>query len=58
MSKAVVAEACEIFLLMSMVLGLSAISLAVACAAVAIADTQNRHVATLASPAPLSALEP
>ena len=45
MSKAVVAEARELALLMSMVLGLSAVSLAVACAAVVIADNQTLHVA-------------
>lgn len=57
MSKAVLAEAREIALMMSMVLGLSALSLAVACAAVIIADNQTRHVAALAdSAAPLGSL--
>lgn len=57
MSKAVLAEAREIFLLMSMVIGLSALSLAVACAAVVLADTQTKHVASLAmvsAPSPLA----
>jgi len=53
MSKAVVAEAREILLLMSMLAGLSALSLAVACAAVVIADNQTQHVAALAMSAAL-----
>ena len=47
MSKAVLAEARELFLLMSMMLGLSAMSLAIACAAVMIADNQTTRVTSL-----------
>ena len=57
MPKAVLAEARELALMMSMVLGLSAMSLAVACAAVVLADNQPLHVAALATNAPLSALD-
>ena len=57
MSRAVLAEAREVFLLMSMVLGLSFLSLAVACAAVVIADNQAKHVASLATPMLLSSLD-
>jgi hypothetical protein len=42
MSKAILAEARETALMMSLVLGLSAMSLAVACAAVVIADAACR----------------
>lgn len=57
MSKAILTEAREIALLLSMLLGLSALSLAMACAAVVIADSQTRSVATLASGISLASLE-
>jgi hypothetical protein len=50
----VLAEAREILLLVSMVLGLSVMSLVVACAAVALADNQTQHVASLAMSSPLA----
>lgn len=53
MSRVILAEVREVVLLASMVLGLSLITLAVACAAVVIADNQTLHVAALA---PLSAV--
>ena len=56
MSKAILAEAREIFLLMPMLAGLSAMSPAMACAAVMVGDSQTQHVATLAPSAPLSSL--
>lgn len=58
MSKAILSEAREIALLMSMLVGLSALSLGVACAAVMIADTQTHHVAALANMTSLASLEP
>ena len=54
MTRVVIAEAREIFLLMSMLAGLSVMSLAVACGAVIVADSQTRHVAALALPSPLA----
>ena len=57
MAKMVLAEAREIFLMMSMVLVLSAISLAVACAAVMIADNHTQHVAALAMSAPVTSID-
>lgn len=57
MAKVILSEAREIALLMSMLLGLSALSLAMACAAVMIADSQARYVATLADVGPLASLE-
>jgi hypothetical protein len=56
MSRAVLAEAREIFLLMSMLAGLSAMSLAAACAAVMVADSQTQHVAALAISTPVASL--
>ena len=55
MSKAILSEAREIAVLMSMLLGLSALSLMVGCAAVMIADTQTRHIAP---PISIASLEP
>jgi hypothetical protein len=54
MTRVVIAEAREIFLLMSMLAGLSVMSLAVACGAVIVADSQTQHVAALALPSPLA----
>ena len=53
MAKAILTEVREIALLASMVLGLSVLTQAVACAAVIITDNQTQHVAALA---PLSAI--
>jgi hypothetical protein len=53
MTRAVIAEAREIFLLMSMLAGLSVMNLAVACGAVIVADSQAQHVAALALPSPV-----
>ncbi len=57
MSKAILTEAREIFLMMSMLVGLSGLSLAVACGAVMIADSQTQHIAGLAMNAPISSFE-
>lgn len=57
MSKTILAEAREIALLTSMLVGLSALSLAVAGAAVLIADSQTRHVAAAAMNAPLGTID-
>lgn len=48
MSKALLAEAREIALLMSMLVGLSAVSLAVTGGAVIIADARSQHAAATA----------
>jgi hypothetical protein len=58
MSKAILSEAREIALLMSMLVGLSALSLDVACAAMMIADTPTQHVASFANTTSLASLEP
>jgi hypothetical protein len=54
MTRTVIAEAREIFVLMSMLAGLSVMSLAVACGAVIVADSQTQEVAALAMPSPLA----
>ena len=54
MARALVAEAREIFLLMSMLAGLSVMSLAVACGAVVIADNQTQNVAARTVPAAIA----
>ena len=56
MTRAVLAEAREIFLLMSMLVGLSGLSLAVACGAVIIADNQTQNVAARTVPAAIASL--
>ncbi len=56
MSRVILAEAREIIILMSMLLGLSVLTLLVAAGAVIIADSQNQHVATLASQTSLTAI--
>lgn len=56
MSKAMLAEAREILVLISMLVGLSALSLAVACGAVVLADNQSMHVAALAMGQPVSSV--
>jgi hypothetical protein len=56
MSRVILAEAREIIILMSMLLGLSVLTLLVAGAAVVITDSQNQHVAELASQTSLSAV--
>ena len=57
MAKMVLVEAREVLLMMSMLLGLSALSLAVACAAVMIADYQTQHVAALAMSTPVTSID-
>ena len=56
MTRAVLAEAREIFLLMSMLLGLSGLSLAVACGAVIIADNQAQNAAARTIPTAIASL--
>ena len=56
MTRAVLAEAREIFLLMSMLAGLSGLSLAVACGAVIIADSQAQNAAARTVPAAIASL--
>ena len=56
MSRGVLPEAREIFVLVSMQAGLSAMGLAVACAAVMVADSQMQHVAALAMSTPVGSL--
>ncbi len=56
MSRAILAEAREVFLVMSMLIGLSVTSLAVACGAVILADNQTMHVAALALASPANSL--
>jgi len=57
MSRVILAEAREIIILMSMLLGISVLTLLVAGAAVMIADSQNLHLAALASQPSLTAVE-
>jgi hypothetical protein len=56
MARALVAEAREILLLMSMLVGLSGLSLAVACGAVIIADNQTQNVAARTVPTAIASL--
>jgi hypothetical protein len=57
MSRVILAEAHEIIVLMSMLLGLSVLALLVAGTAVMMIDSQNQHVAALASRTSLTAVE-
>ena len=57
MSRVILAEAREILILMSMLLGLSVLTLLVAAGAVMIADGQNQHVAALASQTSVAAVQ-
>jgi hypothetical protein len=56
MTRAVLAEAREILLLMSMLVGLSGLSLAVACGAVIIADNQAQTAAARTVPTAIASL--
>ena len=56
MARALVAEAREILLLMSMLAGLSVMSLAVACGAVIIADNQTQNAAARTVPTAIASL--
>jgi flagellar basal body P-ring protein FlgI len=56
MTRAVLAEAREIVLLMSMLLGLSGLSLAVACGAVIVADNQAQNAAARTAPTAITSL--
>ena len=56
MTRAVLAEAREILLLMSMLVGLSGLSLAVACGAVIIADNQAQNSTARTVPTAIASL--
>ena len=56
MARALVAEAREIFLLMSMLARLSIMSLAVACGAFIIADNQAQNTAARTAPTAIASL--
>lgn len=57
MSRVILAEAREIAILMSMLLGLSVLTMLVAAGAVMIAENQTQHVAALAGKAPLTVVD-
>ncbi len=56
MSKAIFAEARELILLITMLAGLSSLSLALACGAVFIADAQSLHAADIGLSSPMGPL--